>query len=712
MLTQNELIALVTAYDPGADREALARAYLFAQKAHATQIRQSGEPYFYHPVQVAAILTEMRLDTATIITALLHDTVEDTDITLEDIAQNFGTEVRDLVDGVTKLSQIEMTSKQHKQAENFRKLVLAMSNDIRVLLVKLADRLHNMRTLHHVSTPEKRKRIACETMEIYAPLAGRIGIHHFKDELQDLSFMHINPEARASIISRLQFLRSEDDDKVGQIIADLKALLEKSKVSAIVCGREKRPYSIWEKMQRKNITFEQLSDIMAFRIKTQNIPDCYQTLGIVHSAYRMVPERFKDYISTPKPNGYQSLHTTVYGPRNHRVEIQIRTESMHRVNEYGVSAHWEYKQGAAATQEGDQYRWLRGLLDILENASDPEDFLEHTKLEMFQDQVFCFTPGGDLITLPQGATSIDFAYAIHSEVGNRCVGARINGRMAPLRTPLKNGDQVEISTARAQTPSPSWERYTVTGKAKAAIRRFVRSQKRAQFSALGHSILQKIIKTHRASFTERQLEEALPHFECRDLDDLYALIGEGVKNAVDVVHYLCPPEARPQADKSAPPPRLKKNRAAPLSIQGLIPGMAVHYAGCCHPLPGDSIVGVMKTGHGVTIHTMDCENLKNYRDEPDRVFDLVWSEQDKRSKEKFIGRLHLIAIHKVGSMANIATMIGKHEGNIMNFKVLHRTDTFFEFLLDIEVQDVAHLKVIMANLRSSDYVNSVERQAY
>ncbi len=710
MLTQHELVELVKSYNPEADEEALKRAYSFAVEAHGSQIRDSGDPYYSHPIQVATILTEMKLDTATIITALLHDTVEDTDITLEDIEKNFGKEVRDLVDGVTKLSQIGMSSKQQKQAENFRKLVLAMSNDIRVLLVKLADRLHNMRTLHYASE-EKRKRTARETMEIYAPLAGRIGIHHFKDELQDLAFMHLNPEARQSIISRLQFLRSEDEDKVVQIVEEIRLLLERNGLKATVTGREKRPYSIWEKMQRKNITFEQLSDIMAFRINVELVSECYQALGIIHSAYRVVPDRFKDYISTPKPNAYQSIHTTVYGPRNHRIEIQIRTESMHYVNEYGVSAHWQYKQGAVSAKEGNQYRWLRGLLDILDNASDPEDFLEHTKLEMFQDQVFCFTPNGDLISLPQGATPIDFAYAIHSEVGNHCVGARINGRMAPLKTILKNGDQVEITTAKAQTPSPSWERYTVTGKAKAAIRRFVRSQKRAQFITLGQSVLHKSFKNHHVIFHEKDLEAHLKDFSCKTLDDLYALVGEGLKTPTEILHHIYPAETRIKEEKINGAVRTKKSASSPISIKGLIPGMAIHYAGCCHPLPGDNIVGVMQTGRGVTIHTNDCENLGQYKNEPDRLFDLTWNDSNQQ-QEKFIGRLHIIAVHKVGSMANIATLIGKNEGNIMNFKVVHRTDTFFEFLLDVEVKDITHLKAIMANLRSSECVNSVERQAY
>ncbi len=709
MLRQYELVDLVKSYDPDADEDALNRAYVFAVKAHGSQIRESGDPYFSHPIQVAGILTEMKLDPATIITALLHDTVEDTDVTLDDIEKNFGKEIRDLVNGVTKLSKIEMTTKQQKQAENFRKLVLAMSNDIRVLLVKLADRIHNMRTLDYIKSEEKRKRIALETMDIYAPLAGRIGIHHFKDELQDIAFLHLNPEARQSIISRLQFLRSEDEDKVTDIIEEITDLMKKNGIDCFVKGREKRPYSIWEKMKRKNITFEQLADIMAFRIHVKEVSDCYHVLGVIHSSYRVVSDRFKDYISTPKPNGYQSIHTTVYGPLNHRIEIQIRTESMHEINEYGVSAHWRYKQNENS-KDGNQYRWLRGLLDILENASDPEDFLEHTKLEMFQDQVFCFTPGGDLTTLPQGSTPIDFAYAIHSEIGNHCVGARINGRMSPLKTILKNGDQVEITTSKAQSPSPSWERFTVTGKAKASIRRFIRTQKRGQFIKLGQNILQKAFKNNHVIFHEKDIIEKLEYFGCNDIDDLYALVGEGLKNTLEIIHHLYPEENRTDEVRLAQS-QSRKNSSSPISIKGLIPGMAIHYAGCCHPLPGDRIIGVIQTGRGVTIHTYDCDNLKQYKNEPDRMFDLTWNDSSEKD-EQFIGRIYIISLNKVGSIANISTLIGKNNGNIINFKVVHRTETFFEFILDIEVKDTNHLKSIMANLRSSNYVNTVERQVY
>ena len=433
MMRQFELVERVKSYDPTADEEAINRAYVYAMKMHGSQLRASGDPYFSHPIEVAGILTRYRLDCASIITALLHDTVEDTKATQEEIEQLFGAEIARLVDGVTKLNRIELQSDHAKQAENLRKLVLAMSEDIRVLLVKLADRMHNMRTLHYIKNPDKRRRIALETMEIYAPLAERIGMQDIKMELEDLAVTELHPDARASIVARLGFLREQGGDLISRILEELRKILTEAGNHATVSGREKTPYSIWQKMQRKNVGFEQLSDIMAFRVGVDSVEDCYRALGVIHSKYPMVPNRFKDYISVPKPNGYRSLHTGVFGPERQRIEIQIRTHEMHEVSEMGVAAHWKYKRGGAARPtDGRQYRWLRELLDILEHASNPEEFLEHTKLEMFQDQVFCFTPKGDLIALPRGACPVDFAYAVHSQIGDKCVGAKVNGRIMPL----------------------------------------------------------------------------------------------------------------------------------------------------------------------------------------------------------------------------------------------------------------------------------------
>ena len=615
MIRQFELVDLVKSYDPNADDEALDRAYVFAMKAHGSQKRASGDPYFLHPLEVAGILTDYKLDDATIVTALLHDTIEDTLASQEEINSLFGEEVGRLVDGVTKLTRIELQSDHAKQAENFRKLLLAMSDDIRVLLVKLADRLHNMRTLHYIKKEEKRQRIAMETMEIYAPLAERIGMQEMKNELEDLSFGETNPEARKSIITRLDYLREEGSDLVNRINKDLADTLTKAGIKVEIKGREKLPYSIWRKMQHKDVAFEQLSDIMAFRVLVDSVEDCYHALGIIHSTYRVVPGRFKDFISTAKPNGYRSLHTGVLGPEQHRIEIQIRTFEMHDIAENGVAAHWTYKQKAGKT-EGRQYRWIRELLDILEHAASPNEFLEHTKLEMYQDQVFCFTPRGDLINMPQGATAVDFAYAVHSEVGDRCVGAKVNGRMIPLRKELRNGDQVEILTSKVQTPSPTWERFVVTGKARARIRRFVHSQEREQYIQLGRAILQRAFREEGYEFTEKALSGVLKVFQQGSTSDLTSQVGAGHVSARDIVEAVFP-GTKKHRDQNVVPLTKAKHKSAKdkgkqgnaIPIKGLIPGMAMHYAGCCHPLPGDRIVGIITTGKGVTIHTIDCDTL-------------------------------------------------------------------------------------------------------
>lgn len=710
MMRQFELVERVRAYDPHADEDALNRAYVFSMKAHGSQKRASGDPYFSHPVEVAGILSQMRLDAASIVTGLLHDTVEDTVATLEDIERLFGPDIARLVDGVTKLSRIELQSDQTKQAENFRKLLLAMSEDIRVLLVKLADRLHNMRTLRFIKDPEKRRRIARETMDIYAPLAERIGMHQMKDELEDLAFAELYPEARESIIARLAFLKEKGSALVEQIEAELRETLTKGGVAAQVSGREKTPYSIWRKMQRKNVAFEQLSDIMAFRVVVDDLPSCYNALGVIHSAYPVVPGRFKDYISTPKPNGYQSLHTGVIGPERQRIEVQIRTRDMHDVAELGVAAHWSYKQGTPNT-EGRQYRWLRELLDILEHASGPEEFLEHTKLEMFQDQVFCFTPKGDLIALPRGATPVDFAYAVHSEVGDTCVGAKVNGRLVPLRTQLANGDQVEIVTSKTQTPSPTWERFVVTGKARARIRRFIRLQQRQQYLDLGRSILQKAFRQEGHELQETRLEEALKKFGVPTLEDLYAKVGEGHVTGREVVHAIFPPKQEGKPAKVVPLSRARKKASAEnaVPIRGLIPGMAVHFAGCCHPLPGDRIVGIVTTGKGVTIHTIDCETLESFADAPERWLDVAWNAARDGENAVHVGRIDVTLGNEPGSLGSLTTIIGKNGGNITNLKITNRSLDFFELLVDIEVQDVKHLTNIIAALRAAPSINSVQR---
>jgi GTP diphosphokinase / guanosine-3',5'-bis(diphosphate) 3'-diphosphatase len=712
VIRQYELVERVKAYDPNADEDALNRAYIFSLRAHGSQKRASGDPYFSHPLEVAGILTDMRLDAASIITALLHDTVEDTQTSLEDIQKMFGEEVARLVDGVTKLSKIELQKSENKQAENFRKLVIAMSEDIRVLLVKLADRSHNMRTLHYIKDADKRRRIALETVEIYAPLAERIGMQAVKDELEDLAFGELYGDARASIISRLNFLRSRGDNMVGRIIDELKELMAKANIPCQISGREKTPYSIWRKMQTRNVEFEQLADIMAFRITVDSVENCYQALGTIHSHYPVVPGRFKDYISTPKPNGYKSLHTAVIGPEKERIEIQIRTRDMHEIAEMGVAAHWQYKQGEGL-KEGKQYRWLRQLLEILEQAESPEEFLEHTKLEMYQDQVFCFSPKGDLVALPKGATPVDFAYEVHSAVGDATVGAKINGRIVPLRTILKNGDQVEIITSKSQSPSPTWEEFVVTGKAKARIRKFIRSQKRTQYLGLGKQILQKTFRHEGKPFNEKLFDPALKKFNVVGVEDLFALVGEGIHSAREVYLALYPEEKSqghpiPTPEQMAKPQKPAKATGHALPIKGLIPGMALHFAKCCHPLPGDRIVGIVTTGKGVTIHTHDCEVLHSFDDQPDRWLDVAWDEKSE-TLDKHISRLMVVVANAPGALGSLSTVISKANSNITNLRITNRSTDFFDIALDVEVKDLQHLSEVVAALRTTPVIHSVER---
>ncbi len=723
MIRQFELVERVQAYDPDADEDVLNRAYVYGLKKHGNQLRASGDPYFSHPVEVAGILAEMRLDTDSIITGLLHDTLEDTDATRDEISGMFGESVARLVDGVTKLSRLEIQSESTKEAENLRKLVLAMSSDIRVLLVKLADRLHNMRTLHHIKEPARRKRIARETMDLYAPLASRIGMEKVKRELEELAFAELNPDGRASVLARQGYLRERGDKLVPQIEAELARTLREGGLEAQVSGREKTPYSIWRKMQTKNVSFEQLADIMAFRVIVDDVAQCYQALGVLHGHYQVLPQRFKDYISVPKPNGYRSLHTGVIGPLGQRIEIQIRTAEMQDQAERGVAAHWIYKQGGPST-DAPQYAWLRSLMEILDKAPNAEEFLEHTKLEMFQDQVFCFTPKGKLIALPRGATPIDFAYAVHSQVGDTCVGAKINGRMLPLRTQLSNGDQVEIVTSKAQTPSPTWERFVVTGKAKAAIRRFIRVRQREQYIQLGRSLLDKAFHEEGYEVTDKGLDGVKANFKQASVDDLVAAVGAGLTGAREVLTAVYPglkqprkpggadvvpiARARAKSGKGGEGARGKKETDQ-IAIRGLIPGMALHFARCCHPLPGDRIVGIITTGKGVTIHTIDCATLESFSESPERWIDVGWDSNGGSDAGVFTGRLKVTVANQPGSLSSLSTVIARHEGNISNLRIVNRSMDFFDMVIDVEVADVKHLADITAALRATPAINAVER---
>ena len=713
MTGQLELLDSAGIFDGSAEAELLTKAYAFSMEAHGSQTRESGDPYFSHPLEVANIIAKMKLDNATIITALLHDTVEDTLATLDQIEGEFGEEIARLVDGVTKLSLLELPSDKTRQAENFRKLLLAMSADIRVLLVKLADRLHNMRTLEFVADTDKRQRIAHETMDIYAPLAERIGMQEMKDELEDLAFAQLNAEARDSVMARLRFLRERGSDLVERITGQLERSLANAGIDVCVSGREKRPFSIWRKMERKNVTFEQLSDVMAFRVVVHTIPECYRALGALHMAYSMVPDHFKDYVSTPKPNNYRSLHSTVIGPEQQRIELQIRTWEMYEEADLGVAAHWQYKQ-QAELQDGSQYRWIRELLEILDQTSTPEEFFENTKLAMFHDQVFCFSPKGDLIALPRGATPVDFAYAVHTRVGDTCVGAKINGQIAPLRTQLANGDQVEILRSSGQTPSPTWENFVVTGKARAGVRRFVRHRLRTEYISLGKAILEKTFRQDGKDYSEKALDGALEKLSFKNLDDLLTTVGEGVLPGRRVVEAIYPGEKksmrRTRRVLAFMRPRAKPAKAGDpaVPIRGLIPGVAVHFATCCHPIPGDRIVGIMTTGKGVTIHTIDCETLENFADSPEHWLDVSWTP-DTEGSETHVGRISAVVANEPGSLATLATVIARNVGNISNLKIVSRSPDFFDMVVDIEVRDLKHFTDIVAALRASPQIQSIKR---
>ncbi len=703
-----------------ADVAVVADAFAVAAAAHVGQARDNGEPYIIHPLAVAEILADYRLDVGSIVTGLLHDVIEDTAQTREGLAKRFGVDIAALVDGVTKLTKLEVQSSDTKQAENFRKLVLALSRDIRVLLVKLADRLHNMRTLHFISKPERRQRIARETMEIYAPLAERIGMDAVKTELQTLAFAELDPHSHQTILARLNFLRGQGADVIEEVRQELERICHEAGIERVdVRGREKSPWSIWQKMHSRNVQFEQLSDIMAFRIVVPTREECYAALGAVHAAYPVIAGRFKDYISTPKANGYQSLHTgvTLREPRNQKIEVQIRTPDMHAVAENGVAAHWAYKEGAApAAQDAARLGWVQALLDILDNAGLSE-LLDDTKHELYQDRAFCFTPKGQLIELPRGATPVDFAYAVHSQVGDTCVGAKINGRIVPLRHELQNGDQVEILTARGGTPSPQWERFVVTGKARARIRRFVLAQQRQQARDNGRSMLIKAFRQDGVDGSEKVLEAAAKTLKQASLDDLYVAVGNTHIGPKDVVHAAYP-DMRPASrvmpmlpGRGTGKPSGRSITALPIS--GVVAGMAIQFAGCCHPLPGDRITGIVTTGKGVTVHMRDCPTLETFAATPERFIDIDWEESAftpvKGDLSGHTGRVLITADNDPGAIASITNAISRQNTDVVSLKIISRQPDFFEMLVDVEVRDLQQFVQVIASLRAAKFVHQVER---
>jgi GTP diphosphokinase / guanosine-3',5'-bis(diphosphate) 3'-diphosphatase len=730
MMRQYELVERVAAYNPHADEELLNKAYVYAMQKHGSQKRASGDLYFSHPLEVAAILTELKLDDASIAVALLHDTIEDTSATQEEIEHLFGPQIAKLVEGLTKIRRLDLVTREAQQAENLRKLLLAISDDVRVLLVKLADRLHNMRTIEHVPQ-EKRSRIAEETMEIYAPLAGRMGMQAMRDELEDRAFRVLNPEAYRTISGKLNELRQRAGGDIDTISAELKGRLEETGLAVAIRGRQKRPYSIFNKMERKSVGFEQLSDIFGFRVLVDQEADCYRALGVVHTAWPMVPGRFKDYISTPKQNGYRSLHTTIIGPGKQRVELQIRTHEMDVIAEYGIAAHPLYKDGIVAdrdrlARESSAYSWLRQTVEHIAQGDAPEEFLENTKLELFQDQVFCFTPQGRLIALPRGATPIDFAYAVHTEIGDTCVGAKVNGKIAPLVHQLQNGDEVEIIRAKGQRPPPAWDSVVVTGKARAAIRRARRAHLRRQYAGLGRHILKRAFEREGRPFVEEALKAALPRFGLGEVEDLLAASGRGEIAAEEVMKALSPEQP---AGEAAKPPRAeegwlasarsslsfklprrarKGNGKDPIPIRGLGKDMPVRFAPNGGAVPGDRIVGILTPGEGITIYPIHSPELGAFDDEPERWVDVRWDVGPDR-QERFPARIRISAVNEPGSLAAIADVIGASDGNIDNLRMVERSRDFTEMEIDLEVWDLKHLNRIVRELRAKPVVSNAYR---
>ena len=700
MLRQYELVERVKRYDPDADEAMINRAYVFSVQKHGSQKRASGDPYFSHPIEVAGILTDFSLDDQTIVTALLHDTIEDTLVTYDEIESAFGKDVAKMVDGVTKLSKIEAMSENERAAENLRKFLLAMSDDIRVLLVKLADRLHNMRTLHFIKNEQKRRRIARETMDIYAPLAERIGMYDFMREMQLLAFRELEPEAYDSITKRLEQLKEGGHGKVDRIGAELQLLLGSKNLSVTVSGREKHPYSIWKKMQERHISFEQLTDVMAFRVITDTAEDCYRALGFIHQTYKMVPGRFKDYISTPKRNGYRSLHTTVIHQENARIEVQIRSRDMHHDAELGLAAHWAYKQKGDA--EDHQAAWLRDLVEILEQSQDADELLEHTRMAMYQDRIFAFSPKGELHQLPKGSTPVDFAYAVHTSLGNQTVGAKVNGRVVPLRTGLENGDQVEILKSEGQEPQPGWLTFAITGKARAAIRRYIRQKQRGEEVALGEKLYEEIIGRFSPELAselgDKALKAALKRLKLDDRASLMVAIATHRLLDSEVMEALIPGSTNVDGIEEAHP-----RQHAPVSIRGLTPGIAYNLGDCCHPVPGDRIVGVRRTGEPIEVHTIDCRSLEAGQD--DDWVDLSWDSKSKGGT----ARLQVIVKNQPGALAAVANVFGATKANILNLQLVNREGPFHTDIIDLEVNDAQHLNRILSALRALDAVVQADR---
>jgi guanosine-3',5'-bis(diphosphate) 3'-pyrophosphohydrolase len=741
MMRQYELLEKVQRYNPAADEALLNKAYVYAMQQHRKQQRMNGDPYFSHPLEVAGILTDLKLDDATIAVALLHDTIEDTDATRSDIDAMFGEEIGRLVEGLTKLKKLDLVSKKTAQAENLRRLLLAISEDVRVLLVKLADRLHNMRTLQYM--PEDRRRaIAEETLEIYAPLAGRMGMHDMREELEELAFPVVNAEAHKAIAGRLVELSERNKKLIAEIEKDLREKLAKRGINAKVWGREKLPYSIFRKMERKAISFEQLSDIVGFRVIVGTIEECYAAVGYVHTTWPAVPGRFKDYISTPKQNDYRSLHTTVVGPGRQRVELQIRTAEMHEIAEYGIAAHPLYKEGLPITngngsgkekngsEEIRAYQWLRRTIEMLAEGDTPEEFLEHTKLELFQDQVFCFTPKGRLIALPRGAKPIDFAYAVHTDIGDTCVGCRINGRSMPLVTELHNGDEVEIICAKGQVPSAAWESLVATGKARSAIRRATRAAVRRQYAGLGRQILDRAFERAGHTISDDLLKASMPRLGQDNLEDMLAAVGRGEIPSEHVVRSVYPDFRGERAGNGKKGTeeggwfglkrasgmkfripgrsRRKADDSKAIPIRGIHGEMPVRFAPDGGAVPGDRIIGILTPGEGITVYPIQSPALTEFDNQPERWLDVRW-DIDEEAPERFPARLALVVINEPGSLAQVAQVMGENDVNITALNIIRNAPDYSEMTVDVEVWDLKHLNRLLTLLRDKPVVSRAQR---
>ncbi|MDR2458578.1 MAG: bifunctional (p)ppGpp synthetase/guanosine-3',5'-bis(diphosphate) 3'-pyrophosphohydrolase [Holosporales bacterium] len=710
LVTQQDLISGIREYCADVDEELIKRAYIFTLEKHGTQLRESGDPFFSHPIEVAEILISLKMDQNTVIAGILHDTIEDTDATYEEIAECFSEKVAKIVDGVTKLSKFESSSLAERQTENFRKLLISAASDIRVLIIKLADRLHNMRTLKF-KKKLRRLYIAKETLEIYAPLAERIGMVGIKDELQDIAFAELHPEIYKSIKSRLKHLYDVSENMISSITEEIRQLALNIDIPCIITGRLKAPYSIWEKIKVRNISFEQLADIMAFRIIVDSIAQCYQMLGCVHRNYLVIPGRFRDYISTPKNNSYQSLHTCVIGPLNKRVEIQIRTKEMHQIAEFGIAAHCDYKtNGSQKQRKPNDYRWIRNLVSILENTSNIEEFLANSKTEILSDTVFCITPKGTIMSLPRGSSVLDFAYSIHSDIGNHASVAKINGSPVPLRTIVENGDQIEIVVDPKQVPSLAWEGYVTTIKAKTAIKKFLSAFERERITMIGKSNFYDCIERYNIDVNETEVKQICKALKFNAPSQMFYAIGSAQLTMREII--VSYNEIRSlNLDLYIVEKQVSNiNSEDKLPIFGL-PDLPVVPVACCSPIPGDRIVGVAIEDVGIEIHIEKCQVFPERAQEANsRVVDLAWSKKAFEANKKYPVGLHITSTYEPGNLSEIATVIESKGGTIVNLKVGERYDNVFQIQVEVEVADIVQLIMINAALRSVPFINKVVRE--